>query len=96
LDRTVGGLAVHQDDLGNLDRHPLEDVRQVVSLVEGGDDNTDPAGGLDRVGDHPELLVAVTAELLAIIEPELFAGIEPEHLPGPPSGLDLGVTSGYV
>jgi hypothetical protein len=96
LDRTVGGVTVHQDDLGDLDRHTLEDVRQVVSLVEGGDDNTDPDSRQDRVGDDPELLVAVTPGFLAIIEPELFAGIEPERLPGPPSGLDLGVTSGYV
>jgi hypothetical protein len=95
LDRTVGGVTVHQDNLGDLDRHTLEDVRQVVSLVEGGDDNTDPDSRQDRVGDDPELLVAVTPELLAIIEPELFARM-PERLPGPPSGLRLGVTSGYV
>jgi len=42
----VGGTAVHQHHLVDR-RHPLEDVREVQGLVEGGNDDTD-RGRADR------------------------------------------------
>jgi hypothetical protein len=79
-------------------------MRQIVSLVEGGDDHADPGRRQDGVSDKAELLACTWPALFAgikpkffgSIKPKLFVSIEPKLVAGAASGVGASVLSRHV